>query len=39
VKTKDMAVLVSRKSEMDARLDPRWQPQSIRPEIGRANVT
>jgi hypothetical protein len=39
VKTKDMSALAARKSEMDARLDPTWQPRSVRPVIGRANVT
>ena len=36
---KDIAALASRKSIMDARLDPKWQPYSDEPVIGHANVS
>lgn len=38
MKAKDKAALAARKAEIDARLDPEWQPTETQPLIGRANV-
>ena len=38
MKAKDKATLAARKTVMEARLDPQWQPFTTEPVLGQANV-
>ena len=39
MKPQDIAALAKRKAEVDARLDPEWQPYTSEPVLGHSNVT
>ncbi len=38
MKTKDREILSRRQAELDARLDPKWQPDMAEPLLCRAPV-
>lgn len=39
MKTQDKAALAARKTRLDSRLDPEWQPYTTEPVLGHANVS